>query len=41
VLEAAPSATSVAIGRAFVRRAALVGIDRATRDLRERALVRS
>jgi len=41
VLEAAPIATSVAIGRAFVRRAALVGIDRATRDLRERALARS
>jgi pyridoxine 5'-phosphate synthase PdxJ len=41
VLEAAPIATSVAVGRAFVRRAALVGIDRATRDLRERALVRS
>ena len=41
VLEAAPIATSVAVGRAFVRRAALVGVDRATRDLRERALVRS
>jgi pyridoxine 5-phosphate synthase len=41
VLEAAPIATSVAVGRAFVRRAALVGIDRATRDLRERALARS
>lgn len=41
VLEAAPIATSVAVGRAFVRRAALVGIDRAARDLRERALSRS
>jgi pyridoxine 5-phosphate synthase len=41
VLEAAPIATSVAVGRAFVRRAALVGVDRAVRDLRERALARS
>jgi pyridoxine 5-phosphate synthase len=41
VLEAAPIATSVAVGRAFVRRAALVGVDRATRDLRERVLARS
>jgi pyridoxine 5-phosphate synthase len=41
VLEAAPIATSVAVGRAFVRRAALIGIDRAARDLRERALSRS
>jgi len=41
VLEAAPIATSVAVGRAFVQRAALVGIDRATRDLRERAVTRS
>jgi pyridoxine 5-phosphate synthase len=41
VLEAAPIATSVAVGRAFVRRAALVGVDRATRDLRDRALARS
>jgi pyridoxine 5-phosphate synthase len=40
VLEAAPIATSVAVGRAFVGRAALVGIDRATRDLRDRALAR-
>ena len=40
LLEAAPIATSVAIGRAFVARAALVGIDRATRDLRERAQAR-
>jgi pyridoxine 5-phosphate synthase len=40
VLEAAPIATSVAVGRAFVRRAALVGVDRATRDLRERAIAR-
>ena len=40
VLEAVPIATSVAVGRAFVRRAALVGIDRATRDLRERAIAR-
>ena len=37
VLEAAPIATSVTVGRAFVARAALVGIDRATRDLRDRA----
>ncbi len=41
VLEAAPIATSVTVGRAFVARAALVGIDRATRDLRERAVARS
>jgi pyridoxine 5-phosphate synthase len=41
VLEAAPIATSVTLGRAFVARAALVGIDRATRDLRERAVARS
>jgi len=41
VLEAAPIATSVAVGRAFVGRAALVGIDRAARDLRERAHARS
>jgi pyridoxine 5'-phosphate synthase PdxJ len=40
VLEAAPIATSVTVGRAFVRRAALVGVDRATRDLRERAVAR-
>lgn len=40
LLEAAPIATSVAVGRAFVARAALVGIDRATRDLRERAQAR-
>jgi hypothetical protein len=40
VIEAAPIASSVTIGRAFVTRAALVGIDRATRDLRERALAR-
>ena len=36
MLEAAPIATSVTVGRAFVARAALVGIDRATRDLRDR-----
>lgn len=36
VLEAVPIATSLAVGRAFVGRAALVGIDRAARDLRER-----
>jgi pyridoxine 5-phosphate synthase len=41
VLEAAPIATSVAVGRGFVRRAALVGIDRATRDLRERVVARA
>ena len=40
LLEAAPIATSVAVGRAFVARAALVGIDRAARDLRERAQAR-
>lgn len=40
VLEAAPIATSVAIGRAFVARTALIGIDRAARDLRERAQAR-
>ena len=40
VLEAAPIATHVVVGRAFVARAALVGIDRATRDLRERAVAR-
>jgi pyridoxine 5-phosphate synthase len=41
VLEAAPIATSVTLGRAFVARAALVGIDRAARDLRDRAALRS
>jgi pyridoxine 5'-phosphate synthase PdxJ len=41
VLEAAPIATSVTVGRAFVRRAALVGIDRAVQDLRERVVARS
>ena len=35
VLEAVPVATSVTVGRAWVARALLVGIDRATRDLRE------
>jgi len=35
VLEAAPIAGSVTLGRAWVGRALLVGIDRATRDLRE------
>jgi pyridoxine 5'-phosphate synthase PdxJ len=40
VLEAAPIATSVTVGRAFVARAALIGVDRATRDLRERAQAR-
>lgn len=41
VIEAAPIATSIAVGRAFVTRAALVGIERAARDLRERAQTRS
>jgi pyridoxine 5'-phosphate synthase PdxJ len=41
VLEAAPIATSVTVGRAFVARAALIGVDRATRDLRERAQSRA
>ena len=41
VLEAAPIATSVTVGRAFVARAALIGVDRATRDLRERVQARS
>ncbi len=40
VIEAAPIATSITVGRAFVTRAALVGIDRAARDLRERAQAR-
>jgi len=35
VLEAAPIAASVAVGRAWVGRSLLVGIDRATRDLRD------
>lgn len=39
-IEAAPIATSITVGRAFVARAALVGIDRAARDLRERAQAR-
>jgi pyridoxine 5-phosphate synthase len=34
VLEAVPIATSVSVGRGFVNRALLVGIERATRDLR-------
>ncbi len=34
-LAAAPSAASVTFGRAWVSRAVLVGIDRATRDLRD------
>ena len=34
VLETVPIAASVAVGRAWVARALLVGIDRATRDLR-------
>ena len=34
VLDAAPAATRVAVGRAAVARAALVGVDRAVRDLR-------
>jgi pyridoxine 5-phosphate synthase len=41
VLESAPIATSVAVGRAFVARTVLIGIDRAARDLRERAQARS
>jgi pyridoxine 5-phosphate synthase len=41
VLEAVPIATSLAVGRAFVGRAALVGIDRAARDLRERMHART
>ncbi|MEZ4218623.1 MAG: pyridoxine 5'-phosphate synthase [Myxococcota bacterium] len=36
VLEVAPSAERVAIGRAFAARALLVGVDRAVRDLRAR-----
>jgi len=35
ILEAAPIAASVSVGRAWVGRALLVGVDRATRDLRE------
>ena len=35
VLDAAPIAASVAVGRAWVGRSLLVGIDRATRDLRD------
>jgi pyridoxine 5'-phosphate synthase PdxJ len=41
VLEAAPIAGSVAVGRAWVGRALLVGIDRATRDLREAIQLRA
>lgn len=36
VLAAVPMAERVAVGRAFVNRAALLGIERATRDLRDR-----
>jgi pyridoxine 5'-phosphate synthase PdxJ len=35
-LAAAPVAERVCVGRAFVARAALVGIERAVRDFRER-----
>jgi pyridoxine 5-phosphate synthase len=35
VLDAVPIAASVTVGRAWVARALLVGIDRATRDLRD------
>jgi pyridoxine 5-phosphate synthase len=35
VLDAVPVATTVVVGRAWVGRSLLVGIDRATRDLRE------
>ncbi|MBW2425133.1 MAG: pyridoxine 5'-phosphate synthase [Deltaproteobacteria bacterium] len=36
VLEAAPSVERVVLGRGLARRSLLVGVDRATRDLRER-----
>jgi pyridoxine 5'-phosphate synthase PdxJ len=36
VLAAAPVAERIGVGRAFVARALLVGVERAVRDLRER-----